>query len=134
VTWIDEAMLLRSNEVWKVSLTQLTTEVIVCGSDWLSSATWETKTPPNNAVIPATMISPAMRTMPVASPRRTPRRTIHSTGGSMAMENSQANRRMKRNVPIAWKAHTPTHSRMMKASTRIVVRLALAGVMENHCA
>ena len=104
VIWIDAAMLFRSNEVWNVALTQLITEVRVFGSELARSDSWETKTPPKSAVSPRTMIRPRIRTIPVASPRRTPRRTIHSTGGSMAMENSQASSRMKRNVPIAWNA------------------------------
>ena len=70
----------------------------------------------------------------MASPRRTPRRTIHSTGGSMAMENSQASSRMKRNVPMAWNAHVPIERMMRNPITIRIVRLTLAGVMEIHTA
>src|SRR4051794_4180597 len=127
-------MLLRSNEVWNVVLTHVITEVRVLGSELARSATWETKTPPKSAVTPRTMIKPRMRTIPVASPRRTPRRTIHRTGGSMAMENSHASSRMKRNVPRAWNAQTPMDSTMRNPITISVVRLALAGVMEIQVA
>ena len=52
----------------------------------------------------------------------------------MAMENSQASSRMKRNVPIAWNAHVPIDRMMRNPITIRTVRLALAGVMEIHWA
>ena len=119
--------------MWNVELTQSSAEDAALGSDCPSWETWLTKTAPKTSRSTPVMTSMPSMVSPVASPRFIPLPTIHSTGGSMAMDTSQASSRMNRNELVAENAHIAMPSSTMSSRMISPVRRALEGVIAIHC-